>query len=179
VLAYLSCDYFYSPVRGRWNVLDPKQELVVSAPVVDGYVSSGGGWQGDANLIADPSTSVILMRFDTEDFPDIVKASYLRMTKISANTADPTLEIYRIIQRWDSSISFTEVYTPGVFFDDKHQERVVLPKSATEVVVPLTEAFSGSSSSLSWGIVIFSRDELVQFEQSEGPIPPVLLIEPI
>jgi hypothetical protein len=119
------------------------------------------------------------MRFNTDDFPDIVKASYLRITKISANSADPSVGIYRIIQPWDDTVSYATVNTPGVFFDDKHQEQVVLPKGVAEVVVPLTEAFSGSSSSLSWGIAIFSRDELVEFEHSDGPIPPVLLIEPI
>jgi hypothetical protein len=93
-------------------------------------------------------------------------------------TVDPTLEIYRIIQPWDTSNSITTVNMPGVFYDDDHMQRVVIQQTASEVVVPLTDAYSGSSSSLEWGIVIFAPVELVQFEHSEGPIPPLLLIEP-
>ena len=174
-----SCDVFFATKVGRWNIFDPDNELENFYPTVDGYVqNTDPGWEEKLNLCADPGLSVILIRFNEGNMPEAIAASYLWLNKTSTNGTCGQLEIYRIIQPWDGSITYSVANTPGDFYDEKAVVNLALPGSPEEMLIPLTDIFSGSKEKLANGIIIISFDETAEFDSSEMPNPPVLLLEP-
>ena len=176
LLALLSCNIFFMTKKGRWNPMDPDNELQEFKPSIDGYVESG--FVDSTSLLAQPSAKIILMRFNSGDFPDVLAASYLWMYKLSDNSGNPELEIFRIIEEWDSSITFSVANDPGRFFNDSIVTRVRVPAEIGEVQIPLGDVFKGDRDNLQNGIIIFANDETVEFEASETPYSPLLLVEP-
>ena len=144
LLALLSCNIFFAAKKGRWNVLDPDNELQELTPSVDGYL--GVSWTDTGDLIAYENANIILMRFDTSDLPEVTDSAYLRLMKSYSSTVDSELEVFRIIQAWDGSITTTAADSPGVFYDDSAVAMAACPKYAMEVTVPLTGVFTGVSA---------------------------------
>jgi hypothetical protein len=176
-LCFVCCGVLFAEKTGRWNPLDPDNELLSFTPSIDGYVDSTS-WHDGGDLIANGSLAIVLIRFDSSDFPDVVAQSYLRLAKYSANTVDPELEIHRVIQPWDSSVTLAEVDNPGIFYDDTTEQRVVVPKDSTELLISLDDVFIGEKDRLAYGIVVYAPVELLQLGSVHGPDPPTLLTEP-
>ena len=185
LVALVSCGVFFTPIEGRWNIADPKNELLTFTPIIDGYVHYNATpvWEDLMELIAWPDSKIIVLCFDTADFPDVVAASYLRLTvKMKPSPDAAELSIYRIISSWRTSeISYDFVNNnPGVFFDDSVVTRFTVPSTVytgDHIQIPVTEVFSGDKEKLSNGIIIYSSIE-VSFESTETGPAPLLLVEP-
>ena len=181
--ALASCGIFFTPMEDRWNPADPKNELETFNPVVDGYAhASAPPWEGSKELIAWPNSKIIVLRFDTGDFPNVVAASYMQLTVNAPISADAELLIFRIISDWDTAtISYDVVdLNPGTFFDDSQVTQFTVPGSVSDgeqIQIPLAEVFSGDKEKLANGIIIYSSVN-VTFGSTEIGTPPVLLVEP-
>ena len=143
-----SCEIFYAPINGRWNIDDPKNELLAFNPIIDGYVHSVDPlWVGSDNLLAYPKSKFILMRFDTNGFPDSVAVSYLQLTVQEKPSSDAELLIYRIISNSEPG-TFTYYVVndePGIFYDDSRVAKFTVPKSVQageQIQFPVTEALA-------------------------------------
>jgi hypothetical protein len=174
----VSCDVFFATRDGRWNVLDPKNELETFKPSLDGYVENGAGWNEGPKLIAWPSSKIVLMRFDIANFPDTVSASYLRLFKLTSTSAGSQLRFHRIKESWDTLVSYTEAGVDGTFYDSTALTVEMSQDPLEEMTVSLTEIFSGDKDTLRHGIIIFSESEMVEFDSSESPSGPLLMLEP-
>ena len=181
--ALASCGIFFTPLEGRWNPADPKSELQTFNPTIDGYAHSTTPlWVGDMSLLAYPGSKIVVLRFDTGDFPRVVAASRLRLTLAASASPDTQLSIYRIISDWDAgTISYDVVdLNPGTFFDNSRVTNFTVPTSVPggeDIEIPLGEVFSGTKDELANGIIIYSSEN-VTFKSTDDGTPPVLLIEP-
>jgi hypothetical protein len=182
LVALTSCGIFFAPVEGRWNIDDPKNELMTFWPIIDGYAHNGTPvWENLKELIAWPDSKIILLRFDTAGFPDVVAASYLQLTLTTAASPDTELSIYRIVGDWDTdNISYDLVNRPGTFYDGSAVVRYTVPSSiytGEYIQIPVTEVYSGAKDELSNGIIIYSS-VTVTFDSTEIGTAPLLLVEP-
>lgn len=181
VTMFVGCGVFFAAKEGRWNALDPDNELSTFNPSIDGYVESGVGWIGDKpTLYALPSSKLILIRFDTGDFPDSVAASYLKLKVNTQPPNDADLAIHRIIQSWDATISYSLADDPVAFYNGSSVATAKIPASipvGEEVLIPLTGIYSGDKEKLGNGLIVSSSVTL-QFDSSESGMGPLLLIEP-
>jgi hypothetical protein len=182
--ALASCGIFFTPMEGRWNTADPKNELLTFNPSLDGYVEEGATWNDNTVLYAYPpppsGIKAALLRFDTADFPRVVAASYLQLTATSKLSAGQVLYFYRIIRDWDPGrITYDDVIS-GDFYDESLVTIFSVPGDVSDIQIPLGDVFIGNRDDLADGIVMFSPDSLV-FHSSE-PVttgtPPLLLVEP-
>ena len=189
--ALASCGIFFTPMEDRWNPADPKNELETFNPTVDGYAhNSSTTWEGALEqLLAWEKSKIILLRFDTDDFPIVVAASYLRLWLVAAPSADTQLSIYRIKSDWEPDPDDLEFYNTvnnrGVFYDDSLVINITIRKSAPAgeyIEIPLSEVFSGERDDLANGIIIFSNvPAALTFHSTESGVSgtaPVLLVEP-
>ena len=103
-LAILSCDVFLFPHEGRWNPLDPDNELVevngLTLPAArDGYVSDmDERYFGDPILISDRNGAPqydILIQFDTTDLPEFLNSAKLELYATKASGLD-SADVYLI-----------------------------------------------------------------------------------
>jgi hypothetical protein len=170
-------------MEGRWNIADPKNELLTFNPIIDGYVHFNATpvWEDVTELIAWPDSKIIVLCFDTADFPDVVAASYLQLTLRAAASTGTELSIHRIIGDWepgDISYEYFDSY-PGTHFDDSRVTRFTVPTSvgAGQIQIPVTEVFSGDREDLENGIIIYSS-MAVTFGATEIGTAPLLLVEP-
>ena len=181
--ALASCGIFFTPMEGRWNPDDPKNELQTFNPTIDGYAHSTTPlWVGDSSLLAYPGSKIIVLRFDTADFPRVVAALRLQMTIATAISGDAQLSIFRIISDWDTATISYDVVNgiDSTFYDDSRIATYTIPGSVSageEIEIPLGEVFSGNRDDLKKGIVIYSSIN-VTFKSTEDGSPPVLLVEP-
>ena len=181
--ALVSCGIFFTPMDGRWNPDDPKNELLKFNPSLDGWVE-GATWNDTTVLYAYPpppsGIKAALLRFDTADFPNVVAASYLQLTATSELSTGQVLYIYRIIRDWDPGrITYDDVIS-GDFYDESMVTTFTVRDYVFDIQIPLGDVFKGNKDDLVNGIVIFSPDSLV-FHSNEPVttgIPPVLLVEP-
>jgi hypothetical protein len=178
-----SCGVFFAPIEGRWNIKDPGNELSTFNPTIDGYAHSTTPlWEGSVDLLAWPTSKIILLRFDTADFPDVVAASYLRLTvKVPPSPDAAELSIYRIRSDWDtSSMSYAVADDPVKFYDGSAVARYTIPtsvKAREDIQIPVTGVYSGSKDNLSNGILIYSSVDMT-FDSTETGTAPLLSIEP-
>jgi hypothetical protein len=182
VAVLASCEIFYAPINGRWNIDDPKNELLAFNPVIDGYVHSVDPlWVGSGNLLAYPGSKFILLRFDTNGFPDSVAVSYLQLTVQEKPYSNAELLIYRIISNSEpGTFTYNVLYEPGRFYDDSRVAKFTLPKSVQageQIQFPVTEAFSGDKDGLANGIMIYSPVN-IGFYSTETGTAPLLLVGP-
>ncbi len=177
VLGLLSCDIFLTAKEGRWNPLDPNNELEVIVPETDGYALSS---LDDAApvLIAAPGAKAIVMSFDTADFPEELGNVYLKLYHVSAPGSGIWIRIHPIAQVWPSPLPFSAVETPGVFY---YPEAVVLHLVSIEPgweIIDLSEIVDGDEGNIKHGIVIFSESIHIEFESTEAEdFHPHLLVE--
>jgi hypothetical protein len=182
-VALVSCGLFYSPIKERWNINDPKNELLTFNPIVDGYADSTPPLaDGFDKLLAHAGSQSIVLRFKTDDFPDVVAASYLELTIAPNPPGSPAkLSVYRIVIDWETAdISYTYVDKPGTFYDDSVLASFTVPDTVSigeQILIPVTKVFSGDKEKLAYGIMIFS-DVSIEFESTETGPDPVLLVEP-
>jgi len=116
-LMFVACDLFLFPVRGRLNILDPKNELVrydkFLAPVVDGWVEEGSAANADRfnqaflyvgvnppTLQPPPQNAWVLLRFDFSEFPMYAEYAEL-LLNCSSFTGSDDVQIFRITQPWE------------------------------------------------------------------------------
>ncbi len=176
-----SCGVFFAPIEGRWNIKDPSNELLTFKPSADGYVEGTVWHDGVIDLYAWPDSKIILMRFDTAEFPESVAASYLKLQVYMAPQNDADLSIHRIISDWDTAtIMYSIANDPGRFYDDSAEAQFTISKSVKigdDIQIPLTEVYNGGKDKLTNGLVILSSKEL-KFYSTESGKGPVLSIEP-
>ena len=183
LVALASCGIFFAPIEGRWNINDSKNELMTFRPIIDGYAySSVPPWEGAAELLAYPEMKIILLRFDTAGFPDVVAASYLQLTVAPQPPTEGTvLSIYRIISAWDTAtMSYAIANDPAKFYDGSTVATFTVPTSlytGDHIQIPVTEVYSGDKDELSNGIIIYSSEN-VTFDSTETGTAPLLLVEP-
>jgi hypothetical protein len=183
LVALASCGVFFSPIEGRWNLDDPKNELLTFRPIIDGYAHDKGTppWEESDELIAWPDSKIIILRFDTAGFPDVVAASYLQLTLTTAASPDTELSIHRIIGDWETGdITYDFVNRPRIFYDDSTVARFTVPTSiyaGQQIQIPVSEVFSGGKDELANGIIILSS-MTVTFDSTEIGTAPLLLVEP-
>ena len=194
--ALASCGIFFTPMDGRWNPIDPKNELLAFNPTIDGYahnvtpVPSPDTWEGDlTQLLAWKDSKIILLRFDTADFPRVVAASFLRLWLVETPANNTKLSIYRIKNDWQPNDDFYRtVNQPGVFYDDSQVTNFTVSSSESAdkyIEIPLGEVFKGERDKLANGILIYSdyNGALTFLSKESGDIigngsPPLLLVEP-
>jgi hypothetical protein len=181
--ALASCGIFFTPMEGRWNTADPKNELQTFEPIIDGYVEAGiSGLQMGSLTANDGCSQIIVLCFDTTDFPRVVAASKLQMTLAATASPDTVLSIYRIISDWDrDTISYDVVDgIDGAFFDSSRVTNFTVPTTVAagdDIEIPLGDVFSGKKDDLANGIIICST-EYVTFKSTNDGMPPLLLVEP-
>jgi hypothetical protein len=184
--ALASCGIFFTPMDGRWSTADPKNELLTFEPLVAGYVDGQlTGFQSDSldsyyKPGIDPTCcQIILLRFDTGDFPRVVAASHLRLTGDPEKIPDlPVLEIYRINKDWDPTrITFGDVVS-GDFYDDSVVTSFSIPGDVVDIQIPLGDVFSGEKEKLANGVVICSSESMSFYPKDDFNQGPVLLVEP-
>ena len=189
--ALASCGIFFTPLEGRWNPADPKSELLSFNPTIDGYAhNSSITWEGTlTQLLAWENSKNILLRFNTDDFPRVVAASYLRLWVIDTPSVNTQLSIYRIKSDWQPDADDPEFYNTvnnaGVFYDDSRVTNFLVPAFSPigeYIEIPLGEVFSGKKDELANGIIIFSNvADAMTFHSNESGVEgtrPLLLVEP-
>ena len=180
--ALVSCGIFFTPIEGRWNTADPKNELLSFDPVVSGYVHNVAPlWVDTGTLLAYPGSKFVLLSFDTNDFPKVVANSYLQLTVQDPPSYDAELSIYRIIT--DREPGTFDYYVideeAGVFYDDSAVTKFTISYGVGEQVqIPLTEVFTGKKEDLANGILIYSSENIGFYPTVDTLNAPVLLVEP-
>ncbi len=121
-LAILSCDVFLFPHEGRWNPLDPDNELVevngLTLPAArDGYVSDmDERYFGDPILISDRNGAPqydILIQFDTTDLPEFLNSAKLELYATKASDLD-SADVYLIEESWDeNTVTWGQISSPS------------------------------------------------------------------
>ena len=180
--ALASCGIFFAPMDGRWNPDDPKSELQMFNPIVSGYVHNvAPTWVDTGSLLAYPGSKIILLRFDTDDFPNVVANSYLRLTVQDPPSSDAELSIYRMTSDSDpKTLIYTELdREPALLYDDSKVSKFTISYGLGEQVqIPLTEVYSGKKEDLANGILIFSSENIGFYPTGDQINEPVLLVEP-
>jgi hypothetical protein len=183
LVALASCGVFFSPIEGRWNLDDPKNELLTFRPIIDGYAhNTDPFWVESDYLLAYPGSKIILLRFDTAGFPDVVAASYLQLTVATQPPTEGTvLSIYRIINAWDTAtMTYAIANDPAKFYDRSAVATFTVPTSlytGDHIQIPVSEVFSGDKDELANGIIIYSSEN-VTFDSTETGTAPLLLVQP-
>jgi hypothetical protein len=182
--ALVSCGIFFTPMDGRWNTADPKSELLTFDPIVSGYVQNvAPAWVDTGTLLAYPGSKIILLRFDTGDFPNVVANSYLRLTVQDSPSCDAELSIYRMTSDVDpKTLVYDELTRDPVTLYDASEVTKFLIYCGTgydeQFQIPLTEVFTGKKEDLANGILIFSSENIGFYPAGDSATAPVLLVEP-
>ena len=178
----VSCGIFFTPMEDRWNPDDPKSELQMFDPIVSGYVHNGvPPWVATGTLLAYPGSNIILLRFDTRDFPNVVANSYLRLTVQDPPSYNAELPIYRMTSDTDTkTLIYTELdREPALLYDDSKVTKFTISYSVGEQVqIPMTEVYTGKKEDLANGILIFSSENIGFYPTGDQINEPVLLVEP-
>jgi len=126
MILLVSCDVFLSPREGRWNLLDPDNELewvdVVLPVEVDGYVDANDiGYFDSPFLVSDwmnfPETTT-LIRFDYSNLPEYVDSAILQLYTTPASALG-NLEVYVIGQSWTpDTIRWAPIYDKSIVDED-------------------------------------------------------------
>jgi len=178
VLGLLSCDIFLTAKEGRWNPLDPNNELEVIVPETDGYADAADLDDGDTKLFTDTGCSkAIVMSFDKNDFPEELGNVYLKLYHVSAPGPDIWIRIHPIAQVWPSPLPFSAVETPGVFYNPEAEVLHVLSIEPGWEIIDLSEIVDEDEGNIQYGVVIFSDSVPVDFESTRGAEHPHLLVE--
>ena len=176
-----SCGVFLAPKKGRWNIQDPGNELLTFKPSLYGYVEGTTWHDGLMELYAWPGSKIILMRFNTQDFPDSVAASYIKLQVNMSPANDADLFIHRIVRAWDAAtIEYAIADDPVGFFDGSAEVMVRIPATipvGEDVQITLSEIYSGGKDKLTNGLIIHSTEQLM-FYSTESGTGPILFIEP-
>jgi hypothetical protein len=156
----LSCDVFFASKGGRYNYLDPKNELVEVFPVIDGYVDMYGWHELDSILVADNNIpSAIVMRFNINEIPDDFDKLYLRLYHYSATESVP-ISIHPILfsDPIQLGLYYSEIEQAGFYDEEIFAWHTVSPTEGFEYI-PLDSIVSGSVSTIRNGVVIFSESD--------------------
>lgn len=123
------CGVFFAPRYGRWNPLDPENELITRTvelhPSLDGYVNQGDGvYHDDGNLRISQDAggfqNASLLLFELGEIP-VRNLSYIVNAELvlycdSIDSGD-YLVIYPIKQAWSSAVTYTTA-TSAIFTDN-------------------------------------------------------------
>jgi len=154
----VSCDVFFALKGGRYNYLDPKNELVEVFPTIDGYVDMYGWYEFDSILVADNySPSAIVLRFNINEIPDDLDRVYLRLYHYSA-AESVSIRIHPIVSPDPilTGLYYSEVEQSSFHDIETFARYTVSPTEGFEYI-PLDSLVSGSVSTISNGVIIFSE----------------------
>jgi len=183
----LSCDVFFISKNGRWNLLDPDNELVdvkdrVIGAVLDGYVEDDDTrYFYDPVLVSnwDPSPPryAPLIIFDFSKLPTFVEYAELQIYNTSSS-ATGWIDVYVLGQPWDPD---TIVYAPiesGTIVDFAVPFVVLdLPAVGSYFSCDITEMVQYMQDKGSnYGFILAWSSVQVQFDSSEGDHPPRLVV---
>ena len=183
----VSCDLFLFPHDGRWNPLDPDNELVevngLALPTArDGYVGDDDKrYFGDPILISDRNGAPqydILIQFDTTDLPEFLDLAVLEL--YATKTSDTDLaDVYLIAEPWEentvtweqiSSQSFWDMTVPVVPYMDVMNLDMYVSCDVTEYVIRIQE------TGKNFGFKLISYSGHLVFNSSREANPPRLLV---
>ena len=186
-LAILSCDVFLFPHDGRWNPLDPDNELVevngLALPAArNGYVSDmDERYFGDPILIADRNTAPhrdTLIQFDTTDLPEFLYSTKLELYATKASGLY-SADVYLIAEPWDeNTVPWGQISSPS-FWDTTVPVVPVLVITGTdqyfscdvtEYVIRIQE------TGRNFGFQLVSMSGHLEFNSSRAANPPRLLV---
>lgn len=155
----LSCDVFFASKGGRYNYLDPKNELVEVFPVIDGYVDMYGWNELDSIMVADNNIpSAIVMRFNINEIPDDFDHIYLRLYHSNTTTESVSIKVHPVLSSDPIPIGlyYSDVEQFG-FYDQETFGRYTVSPTEGFQYIPLDAIVSGSASAIRNGIIIFSE----------------------
>ena len=154
----LSCDVFFASKDGRYNFLDPKNELDEVFPVIDGYVDMYGWNELDSMLVADNNIpSAIVMRFDIKEIPDDFDHIFLRLYHSYAAGESASIKVHPVLSSAPISIGlYSDVEQYG-FYDPDNFTIYTVGQAEGFEYIPLDAIVSGSASAIRYGIIIFSE----------------------
>jgi hypothetical protein len=124
--ALLSCEAFLAPVLGRFNPLDPANELIPYdaelLPTVDGWVEDSGSAYFDQSTLllngaSAPNTRVLLL-FDLSGAPALLEKAELKLYCASVRTPPFTVETWRILRPWTPTTTMDWYWIIGSEFTD-------------------------------------------------------------
>jgi len=183
----VSCDVFLFPHEGRWNPLDPDNELVevngLSLPVVrDGYVDEEDGRDfAGPILVADRNVAPwhdTLIQFDTTDLPEFLDSAVLELYATNGSGTG-LADVYLIAESWDAvAVTWTQI-TSTDFVDTSFTAMPVLDVvnldiyvscDVTEYVVRMQE------TGKNFGFQLVSYSGHLVFNSSRVANPPRLLV---
>ena len=183
----VSCDVFLFQREGRWNPLDPDNELVevngLALPTArDGYVGDDDKrYFGDPILISDRNGAPqydILIQFDTTDLPEFLDLAVLEL--YATKTSDTDLaDVYLIAEPWDeNTVPWGQISSPS-FWDTTVPVVPVLVNTGTdqyfscdvtEYVIRIQE------TGRNFGFQLVSMSGHLEFNSSRAANPPRLLV---
>ena len=183
----VSWDVFLFPREGRWNPLDPDNELVevngLALPAArDGYVGDDDKhYFGEPILISDRIVAPqhdILIQFDTTDLPEFLDSAVLEL--YATKTSDTGFaDVHLIAEPWDentvtwgqiSSPSFWDMTVPVVPYMDVMNLDMYASCDVTEYVIRIQE------TGRNFGFQLVSMSGHLEFNSSRAANPPRLLV---
>jgi hypothetical protein len=183
----VSCDAFLFSREGRWNILDPDNELVevngLALPVArDGFVSAfEERYFDDPFLISEwmsPPALNILIQFDTSDLPEYVTSAVLELY-VSPSSQTSGMDVYLIIEPWDEntvtwaqilSSSFSDTTVPVIPYLDVMNLGKYVGCDVTEYVQRIKK------TGRNFGFLLTSWSNRLEFHSSRETNPPRLLV---
>ena len=186
VSVLVSCDIFLFPKDGRWNPLDPDNDLervdVVVPVTVDGYVDENDmRYFDDPLLISDSYNQpkkAILIRFDFSKLPVQVESATLELYAVSALTGT-NLVIYVIGQSWTpATIRWLPIYDRSIVVPDSMVSpidfQVTISNDYNSVDVSDLVKYMQANKD-TYGLLITESDR-IEFDSSRGASGPRLKV---
>jgi hypothetical protein len=184
LLSLSSCELFLYKSEGRWNQLDPENELVwvdVTLPVdLDGYVDFANNRDFDGSfLLVDfyPAPEIApVLRFDYTALPVHVETATLEIFTTSASVA-PDVEIYVTGKQWTpESIEWEWIYSGTIVDFDCPYALLSLPVLDGYNSVEISDLVRYTQQHTDTYGFLFAWSDLVEFHSSRGANPPRLRV---
>ncbi len=168
----LSCDVFFISKEGRYNFLDPKNEFVEVFPEIDGTAEDTSWYEFAPYVIASTMSpmSAIVMRFDVGKIPDDFERIYLRLYKLVMSDPAPTIRIHPIIAD-RLPVDYFDADQPDIYYDADNYLKFTVSTAEGYQLIDLSSLVGESTSTIRYGLIIFSEGDYVDFEAMETPEP--------
>ena len=182
----VSCDLFLFPREGRWNLIDPDNELewvdVVLPVEVDGYVDATDIRYFDSPLlITDWNVApekATMIRFDYSKLPAYVESATLEMYATSASVGT-SVEIHVIGQMWiPSSIQWAPIWDGTIVDFDCPFPPAILTISVFDDYnyVDVSDLVKYSQENTDTYGFLFAWSDYIEFHSSRGSNRPRLRV---
>jgi hypothetical protein len=182
----VSCDVFLFPQEGRWNLLDPDNELewvdVVLPAAVDGYIDANEIKYFDKTLLitdfSKQPEKAILIRFDFSKLPVQVESATLEMYATSQSLGT-SVEIYVIGQVWTpATIRWPPIYDLSIVDWDYPLTYVNFPISGLDTYnyVDVSDLVKYMQKNKDTYGLLYRGSAATEFHSSRGSSPPRLRV---